>query len=88
MKMNQRFRISLIEEWTEFFHIRGFNWVTMHPLMVEFEIERAMGTFYFTFIFMGVGFQLLFVYNSEAEVRQKIAESMKDIETFLGDRDV
>ena len=69
--------VSFIEEWSQWFE--PCNWYDFHIIHCMFENDEQFGQYEFSFIVLGVGFRLTWVYNPDTKFRQEIMEQVKEI---------
>jgi hypothetical protein len=68
--------IDWIEEWSQFF--RDDNWYTFHPCWIEFENDKIMGGYEFTFVLLGCGMRWRWNHTSTPQM-QDCLDAVEDI---------
>lgn len=68
--------IQWVEQYTQF--IDRDNWYTYHVLSIEFENDKTMGGYEFTFIFLGLGFVWRWNHTETTTMKQ-CKDAIKDI---------
>ena len=69
--------IEFREDYSQF--LQSCNWYIFRFVQCEFEHDAAMGGYEATIALLGVSVRLSYTYDSDTEIRQEIAERMKDL---------
>ncbi len=68
--------VEPIEQWSQF--LGGCNWYTFHPIKIELEDERNMGSIEATLILLGLGLRIRWNY-AETDAVSELLSAVDDL---------
>jgi hypothetical protein len=81
--------ISFWEEWSQFLHVRKFNWCTLNFINFEIEYDRHLGGLELMIILAGLGFRVRIPIKTDkseqehAKLREALMESMSGTDGWI-----